>query len=78
MKAAQISKYSKELDVKLVEIEKPNIQEHEVLIKVIVAALNPLDIMNITGSVRLIQDYKNHVVQVVLGNWPFHSVNILA
>lgn len=58
MKAAQISKYSKELDVKLVEIEKPNIQEHEVLIKVIVAALNPLDIMNITGSVRLIQDYK--------------------
>lgn len=58
MKAAQIKKYSKDINVLVNEVPKPMIQENEVLIKVKVAAVNPLELLNITGSVKLIQDYQ--------------------
>ena len=56
MKAVQIKKYSKKIETEVVEIPIPEIGDHEVLVKVKVAAVNHLEILNITGSVRLIQD----------------------
>ena len=44
-------------------IPEPN--ENEVIIKVMAAAVNPLDILQLTGSVRLIQDYR---MPLTLGN----------
>ncbi|MBO0458522.1 NADP-dependent oxidoreductase [Enterococcus hulanensis] len=58
MKAAQIQKYSKDINVQVVDIPVPKIGETEVLIKVKTAAVNPLELLNITGSVKLIQDYE--------------------
>ena len=57
MKAVQIKKYSKKIETEVVEIPIPEIGDHEVLVKVKVAAVNHLEILNITGSVKLIQDY---------------------
>lgn len=65
MKAAQINKYSKEIKAEIVDVPVPTITNHEVLVKVKVAAVNPLDILNITGSVKLVQDYK---MPLILGN----------
>lgn len=65
MKAAQISKYSKTIEVKVNDIPIPEIGENEVLVKVKVAAVNPLEMLIITGSVKLIQDYK---FPLTLGN----------
>ena len=65
MKAAQIKKYSKEIQVSVNEIPVPEPHEDEVLIKVMAAAVNPLEILQLTGSVRLIQDYK---MPLTLGN----------
>lgn len=65
MKAVQIKKYSKELQTEINEIPIPAITEEQVLIKVKVAAVNPLEILNITGSVKLIQDYP---MPLTLGN----------
>ena len=65
MKAAQITKYSKDLNVTVKEIATPKPQANEVLIKVSYAAVNPLDLMNIHGSVKLIQDYS---MPLTLGN----------
>lgn len=65
MKAAQIQKYSKNIEAQIVDIPIPNIKDNEVLVKVKVAAINPLEILNITGSVKLIQDYD---MPLVLGN----------
>lgn len=65
MKAAQINKYAKEISVQVNDIKKPEPLPEEVLIKVQYAAVNPLDIMNIRGSVKLIQDYK---MPLTLGN----------
>jgi len=65
MKAAQIQKYSKNIEAQIVDIPIPSIKDNEVLVKVEVAAVNPLDILNITGSVKLIQDYD---MPLVLGN----------
>lgn len=58
MKAAQIKRYSKEINVEVTDIPTPKISKNEVLVKVKVAAVNPLEILNITGSVKLIQDYE--------------------
>ena len=58
MKAAQIERYSKEIKVKINDIPIPSIKEDEVLVRVKAAAGNPVDILNLKGSVRLIQDYK--------------------
>ncbi|CAM4171803.1 NADP-dependent oxidoreductase [Saccharibacillus endophyticus] len=65
MKAAQISKYSKSLKAEINEIPIPAIADHEVLIKVKAAAVNPLEMLIIRGEVRLIQDYS---FPLTLGN----------
>lgn len=65
MKAAQIQKYSKNIEAQIVDIPIPSIKDNEVLVKVKVAAINPLEILTITGSVKLIQDY---AMPLVLGN----------
>lgn len=65
MKAAQIIKYSKKIEVKVNDIPIPEIGDNEVLVKVKVAAVNPLEMLIITGSVKLIQDYE---FPLTLGN----------
>lgn len=65
MKAAQITNYSKQLNVTIAEVAKPKIQPDEVLVRVKDAAVNPLDLMNIDGSVKLIQNY---AMPLTLGN----------
>lgn len=65
MKAAQIYKYSKEIKVSVNDVPVPEPQDNEVLIRVKAAAVNPLDILQISGSVRLIQNYK---MPLTLGN----------
>lgn len=65
MKAVQINKYSKKIDVTINDIPIPNINDNEVLVRVKAAAVNPLEILILTGSVKLIQDYK---MPLTLGN----------
>lgn len=65
MKAAQIKKYSKKINVSVNEVPIPEPKGNEVLVKVMAAAVNPLDILQLTGSVRLIQDYS---MPLTLGN----------
>lgn len=65
MKAAQITKYSKNFSIKINDIPIPGISDNEVLVKVKVAAVNPLEMLIITGSVKLIQDYE---FPLTLGN----------
>lgn len=65
MKVAQVDRYSKEIRVSVNDVPVPEPGENEVLVKVKAAAVNPLDILQLTGSVRLIQDYK---MPLALGN----------
>lgn len=65
MKAAQIDRYAKHFKVVVRDIPVPQLQENEVLIRVKAAAVNPLDILIATGSVRLIQNYD---LPLTLGN----------
>ncbi|WP_300757416.1 NADP-dependent oxidoreductase [uncultured Brachyspira sp.] len=65
MRAAQIDRYSKDIDIKIRDIPIPEITDDEVLVNVKAAAVNPLEILILTGSVRLIQDYK---MPLTLGN----------
>lgn len=65
MKAAQIYKYSKEIKVSVNDVPVPEPQNGEVLIRVKAAGVNPLDILQISGGVRLIQNYK---MPLTLGN----------
>ncbi|URZ14515.1 NADP-dependent oxidoreductase [Clostridium felsineum] len=65
MKAAQITKYSKKITAEINDIPIPEIGDTDVLVKVKVAAVNPLEMLIITGSVKLIQDYK---FPLTLGN----------
>lgn len=51
MRAAQINKYSKKINVAINEIPVPKPEDNEILVKVKVA------ILQITGSIKLIQDY---------------------
>ncbi|MEI2342405.1 NADP-dependent oxidoreductase, partial [Priestia megaterium] len=55
MKAAQITKYSKNIQVQVNDIPIPEIDDNEVLVKVKAAAVNQLEMLIITGSVKLIQ-----------------------
>ena len=65
MKVAQIEKYSKEVNLKIKEIQIPEIMDNEVLVKVKAAGVNPVDMLIASGSIRLIQDYK---FPLTLGN----------
>ncbi|MNB85156.1 Quinone oxidoreductase 1 [compost metagenome] len=65
MKAAQITKYSKKFKVEINDIPIPDIRDNEVLVKVKAAAVNHLELLIGTGSVKLIQDY---AFPLVLGN----------
>lgn len=65
MKAVQISGYSKTIHTVLRDIPQPQISDSEVLIQVKAAAVNPLELLLLTGSVKLIQDY---TMPLTLGN----------
>ncbi|MBN2222017.1 MAG: NADP-dependent oxidoreductase [Vallitaleaceae bacterium] len=65
MKAAQITKYSKNIKATVNDIPIPEINDQEVLVRVKAAAVNPLEMLIMTGSVKLIQDYK---FPLTLGN----------
>lgn len=65
MKAVQITQYEKQIHTVLSEVEVPQIGPNEVLVQVKAAAVNPLELLILTGSVKLIQDY---VMPLTLGN----------
>lgn len=65
MKAVQINRYSKQINTVLRDIPLPQISDFEVLIQVKAAAVNPLEMLILTGSVKLIQDYP---MPLTLGN----------
>ena len=65
MKAAQITRYSRKFKVEVNDIPVPEISDNEVLVKVKAAAVNHLELLIGTGSVKLIQDYE---FPLVLGN----------
>lgn len=65
MKAVQIKHYSKNIDTILTDIPKPQISNSEVLIQVKAAAVNPLELLILTGSVKLLQNYP---MPLTLGN----------
>ncbi|MEK4510924.1 NADP-dependent oxidoreductase [Paenibacillus anaericanus] len=57
MRAAQMQKYSKEIQLEINNVKIPEINNHEVLVKVKAAGVNPLDILILNGSIRMIADY---------------------
>lgn len=65
MKAAQITRYSKRIRIAINDVPVPEIGDDEILIRVKAAAVNPVDMLNLTGAVRLIQDYN---MPLTLGN----------
>lgn len=65
MKAVQIKNYSKNINTAVCEVEQPEISDSEVLIQVKAAAVNPVEILILTGRVKLIQDY---AMPLTLGN----------
>ena len=66
MTAARIGKYSRRMEgVSLQQVPRPEPQENELLVKVRAAAVNPLDILQITGQVRLLHPY---AMPLTLGN----------
>lgn len=56
MKAAQLDRYSREGRLTVREVAVPEPAADEVLIKVRAAAVNPLELLIVRGSIRLIQD----------------------
>lgn len=65
MKAVQINGYSKNINTILSDIPKPEISDSEVLIQVKAAAVNPVELLILSGNVKLIQDY---TMPLTLGN----------
>lgn len=65
MKAVQMKGYSKTINTVLENIPKPEISEFEVLIRVKAAAVNPLELLILRGSIKFIQDY---TMPLTLGN----------
>ena len=65
MKAIQINGYSKNINTILCDIPKPMISDSEILIQVNAAAVNPVELLILTGNVKLIQDYP---MPLTLGN----------
>lgn len=58
MKAAQLDRYAKAGRLVVREVPVPEPAANEVLVKVRAAAVNPLELLLVVGSVRLIQDYR--------------------
>lgn len=65
MKAVQINGYSKTIQTILRDIPLPECMDSEVLIRVEAAAVNPLELLILSGSVKLIQNYP---MPLTLGN----------
>lgn len=65
MKAVQIDRYSKDIDPVVRDIPVPEPSDGEVLIKMETAAVNPVDLLIMTRSVKLIQGYR---MPLTLGN----------
>ncbi|KRM24230.1 NADP-dependent oxidoreductase [Latilactobacillus graminis] len=65
MKAAQITRYSKTVGAQVGDIPIPTIAVDEVLIRVKAAAVNPLEMLISSGSVKLIQNYQ---MPLTIGN----------
>lgn len=65
MKAVQITSYTKNINTILSDIPVPQISDSEVLIQVKAAAVNPVELLILTGRVKLIQDYP---MPLTLGN----------
>jgi len=65
MKAAQLLKYDKHAQLEINNLPIPDISTNEVLVKVKVAAVNPLENLITTGSVKLIQNYR---LPAIMGN----------
>ena len=65
MKAVQINGYSKQIDTVVRDIPKPELSDTEVLLRVKAAAVNPVELLILTGSIKLIQDY---TMPLTLGN----------
>ena len=65
MKAAQITQYNKNIHISVNDVPIPKRGDYDVMIRVKAAAVNPVDILNLTGAVRLIQDYR---MPLTLGN----------
>lgn len=57
MKAVQIRRYSKTIETCLTEIPIPRPGDTEVLVRVRAAAVNPVELLVASGSVKLIRDY---------------------
>jgi NADPH:quinone reductase-like Zn-dependent oxidoreductase len=58
MKAAQLTRYAKDYKLELHNVDIPHPNHTQVLVKVKEAAVNPLDSLIGTGSLRLIQNYR--------------------
>ncbi len=65
MKAVRINGYSQNICTVFCNIPEPEIADSEVLIRVKAAAVNPVDLLILTGSVKLIQNY---TMPLTLGN----------
>jgi len=65
MQAAQLLKYDKNFKLVIKDIPVPETGDDEVLVKVRAAAVNPLEMLIGTGSVKLVQDYS---MPVTMGN----------
>ncbi|WP_203640332.1 NADP-dependent oxidoreductase [Levilactobacillus andaensis] len=65
MQAAQLDKYQQDFKLVVREVPTPKITDSEVLVQVKAAAVNPLEMLIGTGSVKLIQDYAR---PVTMGN----------
>ncbi|HIW72537.1 MAG TPA: NADP-dependent oxidoreductase [Candidatus Levilactobacillus faecigallinarum] len=65
MQAVQLRHYQKKFRLEVRDIPVPTPADNEVLVKVAYAAVNPLEMLIGTGSVRLIQDYR---LPVTMGN----------
>jgi NADPH:quinone reductase-like Zn-dependent oxidoreductase len=57
MKAAQIKRYSKEVELEINDVQAPVVNDREVLVRVKAAGVNPLDILILNGNIRMIADY---------------------
>lgn len=58
MKAAQIRSYSDEIKLEMNDISIPEVHDYDVLIKVKAAGVNPLDLLILKGSIKLIVNYQ--------------------